>query len=191
MKIQDNFEKLTTQNLKIKTGNEKIEIKFRVSEYLIKGKLVIDEKNTIGINKIQVAVKSEKRGSESIDAVANENKKGEFNFEYWGKLNEKVEIQPGIVDKILFYPQSKEIEIEKEKECFSEVVEFQGREGLFISGTIEPKIQNVQINMTNAITKQFISSFLSDQNGEYSIGPLYDDLKYHLVAHYPGYHFTS
>ena len=191
LKIQDNFEKLTTQNLKVKTGNEKIEIKFRVSDYLIQGKLVIDEKNTVGINKIKVEVKSDKRGSEWIEANKNANNKQEFNFEFWGKLNEKIQIQPEVVDKVLFYPQNKQITIEKEKQCFTETIEFLGREGLFISGTIEPKIENVQINVSNSITKQFMLSFYSDKNGEYSIGPLYDDLKYHLVAHYPGYHFTS
>ena len=97
-----------------------------------------------------------------------------FTFKHFAQLGQSVLIEPVLLEEgnLLFYPQSRQI-IMKE-ECVSDI-KFEAKKGLILSGKIEPATENVKIKIINNKTKEEVISILTNSEGKYKVGPLYDD----------------
>ena len=133
-----------------------------------------------------------------IDSSYDNNNYSLYSYTYWGNIGDKIIIKPEILSNInlLFYPSTQEYIINNNNNdniCDINVKEeFYGRSGIFISGTIEPEpIPGVEITVKVKNSNEIIMKGISDNNGKYSIGPLYDNIEYITEANLDGYYFTS
>ena len=53
---------------------------------------------------------------------------------------------------------------------------------LIISGSVSPPVRGVLITLTSPDTPDLTLTQITDDSGEYSIGPLHNNLKYHVTA---------
>ncbi|KAI0209330.1 Nodal modulator 2 [Lamellibrachia satsuma] len=112
-----------------------------------------------------------------------------YTFTYWARAGETLEISAAS-SILLFYPSSAKVTLQGET-CPGATVSLEGRQGVFISGTIQPAIKGVQIVITsedNELNKVLVES---GDKGDYGVGPLDGDPKYRVTAEKDGYMFTA
>ena len=66
----------------------------------------------------------------------------------------------------------------------SNLPNFEGRPGIFLAGTVSPKLAGVTISaFVKSPDNEWapLSTVKTDNDGRYSIGPLYDDKSYKVV----------
>ncbi len=76
---------------------------------------------------------------------------------------------------VLFYPRTRAVRVSAASPCLTAVEPFEGRAGVYVSGRVSPAVAGVTITLVSKETQQ---SVVTDANGKYRAGPLYDDQKY-------------
>ena len=75
--------------------------------------------------------------------------------------------------------------------CPGGKLEFEGKEGIFIKGTVSPKLKDVVITVRTLESEKHRESktilALTDENGVYSVGPMHSDIKFEVFAKKDGY----
>ena len=114
----------------------------------------------------------------------------EYTFEYYSPPGRTLLIEPVLQDEgnLLFYPQKNEIKLKEE--CVHGI-KFEAKRGLVLSGSIDPPTADVQIKVTNVETKEEVAVLLTDAQGKYKVGPLYDDQTYEIEASKEDYIFKK
>eukprot|EP00466_Bigelowiella_natans_P006022 jgi/Bigna1/143010/aug1.75_g17718 len=100
---------------------------------------------------------------------------------------------------LLFYPRKMLLTVEGGG-CPEPLPPFQGRLARFVTGKVSPAVANVKVEVfTSTATKTsrkgegerpLAASALTDINGRYRAGPLYDDEEYIATASRQGYHMV-
>jgi hypothetical protein len=130
------------------------------------------------------------KGSKGKDASAAV----ELEYMYWAQLGETLEIVPTSTS-LLFYPDSRSVTVAR-RECPAAVEAIEGREGLFIDGSVTPASAGVEITVTEAASDPNaegtrVGNAVTDAAGRYRVGPLYDDRPLLIDAAKPGFHFAE
>ncbi|XP_064641106.1 BOS complex subunit NOMO3-like [Lineus longissimus] len=111
-----------------------------------------------------------------------------YKFKHWARSGERLTVMPSSKE-LLFYPSLREILVEGDT-CPGDVVDFEGRMGVFISGKISPPLSNVEVTITaeGAVDNVIVAS--TDNKGSYNVGPLHDNTEYVVKAAMAGYVMT-
>lgn len=119
-----------------------------------------------------------------------------YEYVYWASPGDKFEIKPvvqlkakGEINSILFYPRMGTIALDDE-ECPPPASPFHGRVGLYLKGTVHPSGSMAKL-VVESKTSGSILTVVSNNDGSYAAGPLYDDEDYSIKAQGEGYHFKE
>ncbi|XP_033099080.1 nodal modulator 1-like [Anneissia japonica] len=123
---------------------------------------------------------------------AEKDNKYTYEFTHWARRGENLKFEP-VSGEVLFYPKVLEVKV-KGDTCPGEVVAFEARAGIFISGQITPPIQAVVIEIHTKTpgssgTVDVIRTETDDQ-GKYRVGPFVDTNEYTVDAEKKGYTLT-
>ncbi|KAL8138821.1 hypothetical protein V2J09_004822 [Rumex salicifolius] len=197
--------------VKIDTSNPTPVI-LKGEKYLLKGKINIDQTSLGGHelpeNLVVDVLDNKNDVLDSIFAklssdVNDETSAAAYEYSVWANLGQKVTFVPkdqrnGGGRQILFYPRQLEVPVTRDA-CQEMVPSFSGRMGLYIDGSVTPPISGVSIRIVaagNSPSAQLKKGEVAletktDADGVFVGGPLYDDIKYTVVASKPGYHLKS
>jgi len=165
-------------------NNNRSPINLLPTHVQVTGQINIDKSSTLDSVEIQI--------SNSNSVVATRSGKDQpLRFSYWASAGETHTITPQVKSSMLFYPKSQNVAIPKQMKCQEELPSFEARDGKYITGNIHPVLEKVEVIVRIKQTSEIIMRVLSDTQGRYSVGPLYDDIEYSTSAHLEGYHFTS
>ncbi|XP_030833422.1 nodal modulator 3 [Strongylocentrotus purpuratus] len=113
-----------------------------------------------------------------------------YDVSHWAGNGEVLEIAPSS-GEFLFYPSTVKVTVESGEKCPGVVAEFEGRPGVFITGQVTPPLSGVKVTITptnpaegstdGAITQ------MTDNKGQYRVGPLPDTSEYEVEASLDGY----
>jgi hypothetical protein len=174
--------------------NEPQVIILDADKYLVTGLIKTSSENRIKVN-INKLTSIPSKGSNSLVKDSNVplvvpaiflEKKDNMNFyqyKYWASLKEEIEITPKS-NTLLFYPNSLKFSV-KSNECPPNAETFEGREGLFLKGVVKPNVDKATI-IIKKDDVEILRTF-TDEKGQYSAGPLYDDAKFTVDCEKDGY----
>ncbi|XP_019905336.2 nodal modulator 1 [Esox lucius] len=108
-----------------------------------------------------------------------------YEFSYWARAGEKITVTPSSKE-LLFYPPEVEATITGES-CPGHVVDIVGRAGLFLEGQVAPKLQGVEISITERGAGSPLIKVATNDNGAYSVGPLHSGRQYDISASKEGF----
>ncbi|KAF0985092.1 hypothetical protein FDP41_000131 [Naegleria fowleri] len=171
-------------NYEYDTASPKV-IDLEVSGYLIRGQI-----NTPSNENVKVHITNLDAPQEQATVTATRST-NTLIYQYFTSTasESSFEIKPQS-DALLFFPQKRVFKITKEMtqsgKCIPEIPSFDGKEGRYISGSVSPRIKGVKISVNSGERVT-----LTDDNGSFKIGPLYDDAEYKLEAELEGYSFEA
>ncbi|XP_071806150.1 BOS complex subunit NOMO1-like [Asterias amurensis] len=117
-----------------------------------------------------------------------------YEFTYWARNGEKIDVTPSS-QVILFYPGKAQVVIQSREDCLGQVVQFEGRAGVFLSGHVKPGLAGVKITVVSRSLEtqevKPVSNVVTADNGLYRIGPLSDMSEYEVQAALDGYILTK
>lgn len=98
--------------------------------------------------------------------------------------------------QFLFYPREHHVRVELDA-CQPEIPTFIGRPGMYIEGNVTPALEGVDITIlvdSDSIDGSLkrgdvVMTLVTEKDGSYVAGPLYDDTRYVVQAGKVGYHF--
>ncbi|CAI9288723.1 unnamed protein product [Lactuca saligna] len=195
--------------VKIDTANT-LPIYLKGEKYLVKGQIRVELSSQDGVHQLpeNLLVEILNGKGTSIDGssarlVVNGNEQSDtanYEFEVWANPGERLTFVPRDIrsnneKKILFYPSQHQVKV-AENGCQASVPPFSGRLGLYIEGSVSPSLPDVVIRIIAAgdsqngqIKKNELAfSTTTNTDGLFVVGPLYDDITYHIEASKPGYH---
>ncbi|XP_065063389.1 BOS complex subunit NOMO1-like [Rhopilema esculentum] len=112
----------------------------------------------------------------------------EYQGIYWARANEEVKVT-ATSKEVLFNPSTKTTVIQGN--CPGGKLEFEGKEGIFIKGTVSPPLKDVLITVKTSPTENHKESrtiaTLTDESGAYSVGPMHSDILFEVSAKKAGY----
>ncbi len=120
----------------------------------------------------------------------------EILYQFFAKSNTFLTITPVInanfdahpeLKNLIFFPKHRDAHIEDDCLDNPQFLSFDTRSGLIIQGTITPQMNNVIISAYNSKTNELVSTTTSNSDGEYKIGPLYNEYQYNIKAFKEGY----
>lgn len=88
---------------------------------------------------------------------------------------------------LIFFPKFKTLNVERECVLDSEDLVFELKVGVMMEGKISPPLKDVEITAYLKDTEHAIAQAITDELGQYKIGPLYSEYKYSLIAKLTGY----
>ena len=180
------------------------------TELRTKGKIILDEnaikklkeKNVTDINviiNINSNIDNEDNSKpiniKTLNVKINYKSK-ETEFTFYTKPNSKLKLIPSfdgnkndrdLIDSLLFTTNEKILNIQSECQENSDDLKFIIKSGILIEGSVTPIIKDVKILAYNKNTNTLLTSSLTDEKGEYKIGPLSMDEEYELKAVKEGY----
>ncbi|XP_072165899.1 BOS complex subunit NOMO3-like [Diadema setosum] len=118
-----------------------------------------------------------------------------YEVTHWARNGEVLEFKPSS-GEFLFYPSTIKVTVESGETCPGLVAEFEGRPGVFITGRVQPALSGVKVTITptsekeEQATGQAITE-VTDENGQYRVGPLEDTTDYRVEASLAGYILTQ
>ncbi|CAF1033174.1 unnamed protein product [Didymodactylos carnosus] len=135
----------------------------------------------------------------------NQKVGNELTGYFWAKNGEHFTLLPQS-ETWLFEPKQASIIVSSEY-CNSNLVKFIARRGLFITGQISPPVSEANVSIYSSLLSDgdleqstveldgkqvyYLSSTLTDQNGEYTFGPLIDTRQYQIKIKKAGHVFSS
>eukprot|EP01132_Coremiostelium_polycephalum_P008344 gene8344-10249_t len=169
-----------------------------IEKYILSGSIVT-KKETNDTIVVQVFTKNSDKPLDQIKVVKSSDEKNRYTYQYTTGLDQQeLEFRPKITSKnsdhLMFYPSSRVYNpVVNFDQCPSPIQEIQSRSGLFISGTVLPGIDGVEIKAFNSDDKNdnAVQTVLSGSDGRFKLGPLYDDQEYVIKASKPGFHFKK
>ncbi|MGH0128277.1 UNVERIFIED_CONTAM: hypothetical protein FKN15_034113 [Acipenser sinensis] len=108
-----------------------------------------------------------------------------YEFSYWARAGEKITVTPSSKE-LLFYPPEVEATITGES-CPGQLVEVEGKAGLFLEGQIHPALEGVEITISEKGAVTPLITVATNEGGSYSVGPLHRDLEYSITASKEGF----
>ncbi|RXM33768.1 Nodal modulator 1 [Acipenser ruthenus] len=108
-----------------------------------------------------------------------------YEFSYWARAGEKITVTPSSKE-LLFYPPEVEATITGEN-CPGQLVEVEGKAGLFLEGQIHPELEAVEITISEKGATTPLITVATNEGGAYSVGPLHRDLEYTITASKEGF----
>lgn len=108
-----------------------------------------------------------------------------YEFSYWSPRDQKLSFVPS-GSALLFYPPMMSVVVEDD--CLRNSVEFEARQGMFLSGKITPPLANAKIMITVS-DGNFTVTTAAD--GSYRAGPLHANHSYSIAAEKEGYLLTK
>jgi len=155
-------------------------VKFVATHFLVRGFIQI-EGSEVPAKDIQVNLLKGEDKSVLTVSKSKEDKKYEYSF--FSEMGEEYKLTPTIDSKhnLLFYPRSIEASTQS-SDCPQTLPSFTARPGVFLKGSIEPKVSGVEITAVNVNSNEQIAQIHTDNSGTYNIGPLYDDQQYKVTA---------
>ncbi|MGH0131955.1 UNVERIFIED_CONTAM: hypothetical protein FKN15_008615 [Acipenser sinensis] len=108
-----------------------------------------------------------------------------YEFSYWARAGEKITVTPSSKE-LLFYPPEVEATITGEN-CPGQLVEVEGKAGLFLEGQIHPELEGVEITISEKGAATPLITVATNEGGSYSVGPLHRDLEYSITASKEGF----
>lgn len=162
-------------------------VQLSVKFYSVIGTLSVQSTRDDEIN-VEVMVGEEKETTVPVTLISKpsngENKT--YTFTHWAEKGAKMTLKP-VSPTLFFYPSSLQISVEKD-ECFPPLPKLYGRPGMFLHGSVRPPFANIFIKVLYTSNYQpAIPHVLTDKNGEFHAGPLYDDKEYVIKAEKEGY----
>lgn len=147
------------------------------------------------ISDLQLAVRSTLEDTETIltpTAVAAPETEVTNLYEAvaWGRKNEELIITPQS-KQVLFSPKTKAITLQES--CPGGVASFDASEGVFIQGLVTPGLADVKITISVQPRDEELAkvvNVLTDEAGQYRVGPMHSDVVYDVTAVKEGYHIT-
>ena len=121
-------------------------------------------------------------------AAAGKQKALEYVFSLWAQAGESFEVTP-LSESLLFYPPTRSLSVDG-SECVGVALTFDGKQGLFISGSVTPPLADVAITITGSAAEVIVSTS-TDSAGKYRVGPLHPDAQYDVTASREGYVFRQ
>ncbi|XP_063960103.1 BOS complex subunit NOMO1-like isoform X2 [Lytechinus pictus] len=117
-----------------------------------------------------------------------------YDVSHWAGNGEVLEIVPSS-GEFLFYPSTVKVTVESGEKCPGVVAEFEGRPGVFITGQVTPPLSDVKVTITptnraEGATEGALTQ-MTDQKGQYRVGPLPDTSEYEVGASLDGYILTQ
>eukprot|EP00250_Pteridium_aquilinum_P020313 c24781_g1_i1 orf=109-3804(+) len=108
------------------------------------------------------------------------------------------EIRNPSAKDFLFYPKEHHVRVEFDG-CQPEIPVFVGRPGMYIAGSVTPPLEGVSVSVVvdndssdGRLKKGDVAmTLLTEKDGSYVAGPLYDDIKYVVEAAKDDYHCKS
>lgn len=102
---------------------------------------------------------------------------------------------PSSARLFLFYPEEHHFHVERDG-CQPPIPVFVGRPGIYVEGSVTPPLEGVTISVVaesessvGSLRKgEVAKSLLTEKDGSYVAGPLYDDVMYVVEATKDGYH---
>lgn len=194
-----NFDTTAPENLILQAIDYRMEGSIEVTDGLSQS---VAEQRSIAI---KVKHSSSTSSSSLFDVEAKYTKTVDkvyiYKYMIWAQLGNQFEITPPISEAIdsgdqypssslLFYPRSQTIVMNEEK-CPFLVPSFQARPGLYLTGTVTPSVNGVEIVVHSPQDPNFSLTTYSKEDGSYRAGPLYDDGDYKVEAFSEGYHFVE
>lgn len=137
-----------------------------------------------------------------------------LEYDHWAGIGDKLTFIPRDVRGInghtqsdiglpstkqfLFYPKENHVHVELDG-CQPPIPVFVGRPGLYFEGSVTPPLEGVSISVVvdgdsidGSLKKGDVAkTLLTEKDGSYVAGPLYDDVKYVVEAAKDGYHCKS
>ncbi|KAI5060680.1 hypothetical protein GOP47_0025100 [Adiantum capillus-veneris] len=134
-----------------------------------------------------------------------------LEYEHWAEMDERLTfipkdtlhtvsyVEPNAnhpsAKQFLFYPKEHRVHVAHDG-CQPDISLFVGRPGMYIEGRVTPPLEGVSISIMvddNSIDSsvnrgELAATLLTDKDGSYVAGPLYDDVKYVVKAAKEGYH---
>lgn len=183
-------------------------LNLQVMDFRMEGSIVVTEGLSQSLaEQISIPVKAQRPSISSslfdIEAKYTKtvNKMHIYKYMIWARLGDAFEVTPPISEPIdngeqdprsslLFYPRSQTIVMNEEK-CPFLVPSFKARPGLYLTGTVTPAVDGVQIIVQSSQDPEFSLTAYSKKDGSYSAGPLYDIGNYKVEAFSEGYHFIE
>jgi len=171
-----------------------------VTQYFVNGSIIVEANDAQ--TEIVVDVRSSINGkaprTEHLTTVpSSTTPKTTYTFTYWASVGEQMEFIPRS-SHLLFYPQQHSFTLTR-PECPSPIPAFHARPGLYLSGTVSPALEGIQISVFVAEDSKVkrenpgeaLTTVLTDASGHYKAGPLYDDQTYRVLATKEGFHFKE
>jgi len=111
-----------------------------------------------------------------------------YRFTYWARSGEKLEVTPSS-SELLFYPSVAEATVQGDK-CPGEILNFEGRQGVFIEGSVQPALSGVLVTIDSETYPDRKVTIQTNEDGGYRVGPLHGDTEYTVEAEKEGYVLT-
>ncbi|CAM6102957.1 unnamed protein product [Calypogeia fissa] len=131
-----------------------------------------------------------------------------YKYAHWAQLGDRLEFLPRHTggsssggpggEKVLFYPKYQKVHVETDS-CQPEISVFNGRPGVYIAGSVVPPLAGVNITISpqrdseaGSLKSGEIALWtLSEEDGTFRAGPLYDDTGYSVQAMKEGFYLKS
>lgn len=144
------------------------------------------------IDSLRLIVESKSIGKHTVTPIAESHKvDGKYAFRYDIHLQpqEIIHITPQS-DVLLFSPQNKELI--GGNDCVDVAFNFVATRGLIIKGKVVPALANATVILSYPDNQELTSQILhTNINGEFTFGPIDDNLKYELKAEKESYVFSE
>ena len=146
------------------------------------------------VTDIEVMLKSKLSGKEEIlerinlfeSKVIEDKNLFEYKLSVFVKPFVSIYLEP-ISSQLLFKPSSFEVKVEDD--CLEDAITFHGKKGLFINGSITPKLENVLIKVLSNDVEIFTTK--SDAFGNFVAGPFDNDIQLEIKPEKDDYIFKQ
>lgn len=146
--------------------------------YQVRGELHFGGAGEAAPSNVQVTVSEAGTGHSEV-LIPQPSSTTVYTYQYFAPVGATLEFTP-TAQGLLFYPRTRSVTVER-PECPVTVAPMTGRPGMYIRGTITPAVSGVQVSVRDAQSSETVGEALSDESGQYAVGPLYDDREYILV----------
>jgi len=187
--------KFAEPTIQYNTATPKI-VKLLPEKYLIEGVLISPDTSLSAIQQyVTVSVKFVGAPEEILKVTESPKQKNHFTFSFYAKKGAVVQLTPilkqttdGNEPNILFYPRTHEVKVTDRCLQGNDAITFKANKGLILRGKITPPIAGIEIIARDIHDNTIAASTVSQSNGEYKLGPLYEnENKYTVSAQKPGY----
>ena len=163
------------------------ELHLQATQYRLQGNIAAPDRTVVA--DLSAKIKSTKTGSESIEYFQRTGRFF-FSFLHWADFDDQLEIAIEYNGDLFFYPPLLIVDEYESSTCPRILDLIVSRPGLYLEGKIDPIMEGVKVSVKEENTDNILLDTLSNENGEYKLGPLHDDKKYTLEANLKGYIFT-
>lgn len=145
-------------------------------------------KSASGDEPIKVVVSSE-TGGKPEHATLQVAERGVWRWTHWVNAADAVTVVP-TSSLLLFTPTDARVTVSPGS-CPAEVAPFGAHVGRFLKGTVSPAKAGVRISVHSRDSDAVLVEVVTNSDGEYSAGPLFEDAEVVLKAAHEGFHFKG